>query len=68
MSKKIEAVPVYTDDDTNKVRNVLIEEAAKHLGDHIFHSDTKFDPNTAFLLECATQCNEQTCEEFNGKG
>jgi len=32
MSKKIEALPVYTDDDTNKVRNVLIEEAANLLG------------------------------------
>ena len=70
MSEKIEAVPVYTDNDTNKVRNVLIEEVAKkHLGDHIFHSDTtKFDPNTTFLLECATQFNEQTREEFNRKG
>jgi len=65
MSKKIE--PVYTDNDTSKVRNVSIEQAARHLCDHIFHSDTKFDPTTTFLLECATQCEQQTREEFNRK-
>jgi len=58
-----------TDDNTNEVEHIVIEEATKHLGDYIFQSETtKFPSSMTFMLGCVVQCNEKVCEEFERQG